>query len=259
MCLVLLCYDGWTNLTLVAGEVKNPHRNVPLALVGGTVAIILLYVLINVAYFYVLTPTDIANVAKDSSVAREVAIKFMGPMAVSVIAAALMASSIGTLHTSILTGARVPYAMALDGLFWERLSRLSPKTRVPIGALIVQVVWACILALSGSFDTLTDYVIFGSWIFYGLTTASVFVFRRKYPDVPRPYKAWGYPVVPVLFLLATGALLVNTLKTATTQALIGIGLIALGLPVYYYLVRRNRKNPEHVPEPESPFGYSEHE
>jgi APA family basic amino acid/polyamine antiporter len=252
-------YDGWNNLTLVAGEVKNPHRNVPLALVGGTVAIILLYVLINVAYFYVLTPTDIANVAKDSSVAREVAVKFMGPIAVSVIAAALMASSIGTLHTSILTGARVPYAMARDGLFWERLSRLSPKTRVPIGALIVQGFWACLLALSGSFDTLTDYVIFGSWIFYGLTTASVFVFRRKYPDVPRPYKAWGYPVVPVLFLLATGALLVNTLKTATTQALIGIGLIALGLPVYYYLVRRNRKHPEHVPEPESPFGYSEHE
>lgn len=253
-------YDGWNNLTLVAGEVKNPHRNVPLALVGGTVVIILLYVLVNVAYFYVLTPTEIAAIDPDkSSVAREVAVRFMGPIAVSIMAAGLMASSIGTLHTSILTGARVPFAMARDGLFFERLARLSPKTRVPIGALIVQGFWACILALSGSFDTLTDYVVFGSWIFYGLTTASVFVFRRKYPDVPRPYRAWGYPVVPVLFLLATGALLVNTLKTATTQALIGIGLIALGLPVYYYLVSRNRKNPEHVPEPESPFGFSKHE
>jgi APA family basic amino acid/polyamine antiporter len=236
-------YDGWNNLTLVAGEVKNPHRNIPLALVGGTVAIILLYVLVNVAYFYVLTPTEIASVAKDSSVARDVAIRFMGPLAVSVIAAALMASSIGTLHTSILTGARVPYAMARDGMFFDRLARLSQGTHVPVGALIVQGFWACVLALSGSFDTLTDYVIFGSWIFYGLTTASVFVFRRKLPNAPRPYKAWGYPVVPALFLLVTGALLLNTLRTATTQALIGLGLIALGLPVYYYFMWRKRTRP----------------
>lgn len=236
-------YDGWNNLTLVAGEVKNPSRNIPLALVGGTVAIILLYVFVNIAYFYVLTPNEIASVAKDSSVARDVAVKFMGPLAVSLIAAGLMASSIGTLHTSILTGARVPYAMARDRMFFDRLARLSPRTHVPIGALILQGFWACILALSGSFDTLTDYVIFGSWIFYGLTTASVFVFRRTMPDAPRPYRAWGYPVVPALFLLVTALLLINTLRTATKQAVIGIILIALGLPVYYYFVHRNRKHP----------------
>ena len=243
-------YDGWNNLTLVAGEVKNPQRNIPLALIGGTIFIILLYVFINIAYFYVLTPTEVASVSANSSVAREVALRFGGPFVVSMIAAALLASSFGTLHTSILTGARVPYAMARDGLFFKNLSRLSARTRVPVGALVVQGIWAGILTLSGSFDTLTDYVIFGSWIFYGLTTASVFVFRRRMPDAVRPYRAWGYPVVPVLFLLVTAFLLINTLITTPVQALIGLLLIALGLPVYWYWFHRGMV---HVEE-KSPFG-----
>jgi APA family basic amino acid/polyamine antiporter len=233
-------YDGWNNLTLVAGEVKNPQRNIPLALVGGTAAIILLYVFVNVAYFYVLDPTAVASVSSKSSVAREVVVTFLGPLAVTLMAAGLMASSVGTLHTSILTGARVPYAMARDGLFFQGLGRLHPKTRVPVGALILQGVWACLLALSGSFDTLTDYVIFGSWIFYGLVTASVFIFRRRQPHAERPYRAWGYPIVPILFLLVTGFLLVNTLLTTPKQAAIGLVLIALGLPVYYFFFRHRR-------------------
>src|ERR1044071_5351699 len=241
-------YDGWNNLTLVAGEVKNPQRNIPLALIGGTCLIILLYVFVNIAYFYVLSPTEVAAVPKASSVAAEVARNFFGPVAVAFVLASLMASSIGTLHTSILTGARVPYAMSRDRLFFPRLAQLSPRTHVPIGALVVQGIWAGILTLSGSFDTLTDYVIFGSWIFYGLTTASVFIFRRKMPNAERPYRAWGYPVVPVLFLLVTGFLLFTTLlpdpaaglKGITPNALIGLGLIASGLPVYWYLSRRNR-------------------
>ncbi len=233
-------YDGWNNLTLIAGEVKNPQRNIPIALIGGTILIILLYVFVNVAYFYVLDPTQIASVSKDSSVAREVAIRFLGAGAIVLMTAGLMASSIGTLHTSILTGARVPYAMARDGLMFQSLGRLSEGTRVPVGALIVQGIWACLLAVSGSFDTLTDYVIFGSWIFYALVTASVFVFRRKFPDAERPYKAFGYPIVPILFLLVAGWLLVNTIWTSPKQSFIGIFLIALGLPVYYYLTRINR-------------------
>ncbi|HKS27364.1 MAG TPA: amino acid permease [Pyrinomonadaceae bacterium] len=233
-------YDGWNNLTLVAGEVKNPQRNIPLALIGGMLLIITLYVFINLAYFYAMTPTQIANVPKSSSVAAEVARTFLGPVAVSLIAAALLSSSVGTLHTSVLTGARVPYAMSRDRLFFQNLSRLSPRTHVPIGALVLQGIWAGILTLSGSFDTLTDYVIFGSWIFYGLTTASVFIFRRRMPDAERPYRAWGYPVVPVLFLLVTAWLLYNTLRTNPTQAGIGLGLIALGLPVYWYWSRVNR-------------------
>jgi basic amino acid/polyamine antiporter, APA family len=233
-------YDGWNNLTLVAGEVKNPQKNIPLALIGGTILIILLYVFINFAYFYVLDPTQIASVSKDSSVAREVVIRFAGAGLLVLLTAGLMASSLGTLHTSVLTGARVPYAMAKDGLMFQSLGRLSAGTRVPIGALLVQGVWACILAMSGSFDTLTDYVVFGSWIFYALVTASVFVFRRKYPNAERPYKAFGYPVVPILFLLVAGWLLINTIWTSPKQSFIGIFLIALGLPVYYYLTTLNR-------------------
>ena len=236
-------YDGWNNLTLVAGEVQNPQRNIPLALIGGTILIILLYVFINLAYFYVLDPTQIASVSQDSSVAREVAARFLGAGAIIFMTAGLMASSIGTLHTSVLTGARVPYAMAQDGLMFQSLGKLS-ATRVPVGALIVQGIWACLLALSGSFDTLTDYVVFGSWIFYAFVTASIFVFRRKYPDAERPYKAFGYPVVPILFLLVAGWLLATTLWTNPVQSFTGIFLILLGLPVYYYLVSGNRGNLE---------------
>jgi basic amino acid/polyamine antiporter, APA family len=128
--------------------------------------------------------------------------------------------------------------MAADGLLPRPLARLTPRTRVPIWSIAVQGAWASVLALSGSFDLLTDYVIFGSWIFYALATAAVFVLRRKMPDAPRPYRAWGYPVVPVLFLLVAGFLLVNTLMTTPGRALAGLGLIALGLPVYAYYARR---------------------
>ncbi|HYN84356.1 MAG TPA: amino acid permease [Pyrinomonadaceae bacterium] len=240
-------YDGWNNLTLVAGEVKNPQRNVPLALIGGTLVIIALYVFVNVAYFYALTPTEVASVPASSSVAARVTESFMSSYGeaayrtvAGLIAAALMASSVGTLHTSILTGARVPYAMARDGLFFQNLARLSARTRVPVGALIVQGVWASILALSGSFDTLTDYVIFGSWIFYGLVTASIFIFRRRMPHAERPYRALGYPVVPALFLLVTGFLLVMTLITSPLQAVTGLVLIGIGFPVYYFFFRHRR-------------------
>ncbi len=236
----LWAYDGWNNLTLVAGEVRHPQRNIPLALIGGMIVVGTLYIFANIAYFYVLTPAEVASVPAASSVATEVARRFLGPVALSLITAALLASTFGTLHTSILTGARVPYAMSRDRLFFQSLARLSPRTRVPIGALIVQALWASVLALSGSYDALTDYVIFGSWIFYGLTTASVFIFRRRLPDAERPYRAWGYPLVPVLFLLVTGFLLINTLLTSPRRSLIGLGLIALGLPVYWYWSRYNR-------------------
>ncbi len=241
-------YDGWNNLSLVAGEIKKPGKNIPLALIGGTIVIIILYVFVHFAYFYVLDPTTIASVSKDSSVAKEVVSRFFGGdlksfgvgVAVSLFTVGLMLSSIGTLHTSILTGARVPYAMAKDGLMFESIGRLSEGTRVPVYALIFQGVWAALLAISGSFDTLTDYVIFGSWIFYALVTSSVFVFRKKFPNAERPYKAFGYPVVPILFLLVAGWLLINTMITTPKQSFAGIFLILLGLPVYYYLTSRNK-------------------
>jgi APA family basic amino acid/polyamine antiporter len=240
-------YDGWNNLTFVAGEVKDPHRNIPLAIIGSTILIILLYVFVHIGYFYVLDPTSIASVANTSSVAKVVVSAFFGGdpaslatgIAVAFFTVGLMLSSLGTLHTSILSGSRVPFAMANDGLMFKQMGRLSIN-RVPVTALVVQGFWACLLALSGSFDTLTDYVIFGSWIFYALVTTSLFVFRQKYPNLDRPYRAWGYPVVPVIFLLVAGWLLINTMWTSPKQSFTGIFLIILGLPVYYYLT--NRKN-----------------
>ncbi|MEP7076932.1 MAG: amino acid permease, partial [Acidobacteriota bacterium] len=244
-------YDGWNNLTFVAGEVKDPNRNIPLAIIGSTILVIVLYVIAHIGYFYVLDPTTIASVSKNSSVGKTVVSLFFGGgiqtfatgICVALFTFGLMLSSLGTLHTSILAGARVPYAMAQDGLMFRTLGKLS-VTGVPVKSLIVQGIWACILALSGSFDTLTDYVIFGSWIFYALVTSSIFVFRIKHPDLARPYKAWGYPVIPILFLLVAGWLLITTLMSTPTQSFIGIFLIILGLPVYYYLTRSKAKSPE---------------
>jgi basic amino acid/polyamine antiporter, APA family len=238
-------YDGWDNLSFVAGEVKDPHRNVPIAIIGSVLLIIFLYVAIHVSYFYVFDPSTVASVSKDSSVAMAVVSKFFGGdilslatgVAIALFSVGLMLSSLGTLHTSILSASRIPYAMAKDGLMFKPFERLSVNA-VPINGVLFQGVWASILALSGSFDTLTDYVVFGSWIFYALITSSIFVFRRKYPDADRPYRAWGYPIVPIVFLLVAGWLLLNTIMTAPQQSLIGIGLIILGLPIYYYLTNR---------------------
>ena len=235
----LWAYDGWSNVTIVAGEVKRPQRNLPLALIGGILIVAALYLFANFAYLYVLSPAEVAGVAKASSVATEVARKFLGPAAVGAIAMAMMVSTLGSLHTGTLSGARISYAMAKDGLFFRPLARLSERTRVPVNALILQCVWSCVLALSGSFDTLTDYVIFAAWIFYALNTASVFIFRRRMPHAERPYRTLGYPVLPVVFLLGAAWLIYNTLVATPKQALIGLGIIALGLPIYFYWARKN--------------------
>ena len=245
-------YDGWDNLSFVAGEVKDPSRNVPIAIIGSVLLIILLYTGVHFAYYYVLDPTAVASVSKDSSVAMVVVSKFFGGdhlvnvatgAAVAIFTIGLMLSSLGTLHTSILSASRIPYAMAKDGLMFKPFEKLSVNS-IPINGVLFQGVWASILALSGSFDALTDYVVFGSWIFYALITSSIFIFRKKYPNAERPYKAWGYPVVPVLFLLVSGWLLVNTMMTSPERSFIGIGLIILGLPVYYYLVNRGGSLPD---------------
>ena len=234
----LWAYDGWNNVAPLSGEVRDPQRTLPRAFLYGTVGVGVLYVFANLAYYYVLTPTEIASVPASSSVATEVASRFMGAGAVTLMAAALMLSSFGSLHTSVLASARFPYAMARDGLFFKSLSAISPRTRVPVRALVAQGFWAGVLALSGSYDTLTDYAIFALWIFYGLAAGAVFVFRRKFPDEERPYRAWGYPIVPALFLLATAWLIINTIITTPVQSLVGLGIIALGIPVYSYFSRR---------------------
>jgi len=231
-------YDGWANVAPLAGEVRDPATNLPRAFVRGTLVVSVLYVFANLAYFFVLTPMEIANVSPASSVATEVASRFVGPTAITLMAAALMMSSFGSLHTSVLATARIAYAMARDRLFFPWLGRISSRTRVPVAALVAQGVWACVLALSGSFDTLTDYAVFAFAIFYGLSAASVFVLRRTRPAATRPYRTWGYPVVPAVFLLGIVWLVVNTAVTAPVQSAIGIGLMLLGLPVYGYFARR---------------------
>lgn len=258
-------YDGWNNLTFVAGEVKNPNRNIPLAIIGSTILVIVLYVIANVAYFYVLDPTTIASVSKNSSVAKVVVSMFFGGNVASIATGAaiafftvgLMLSSLGTLHTSLMSGARVPYAMAKDGLFFSTFAKLSVNS-VPVSSVLLTGGIAIILAMSGSFDILTDYVVFGSWVFYALVTSSIFLYRRKYPELARPYKAWGYPVVPVIFLFVAGWLLYTTFSNdlplmteglasisagdvgaglksiGKTSSFAGSLLILLGLPVFYY-------------------------
>ncbi len=234
----LWAYDGWNNVSYVAGEVKHPERNLPLALIGSMFIVMSLYVLVNVSYYYVLTPTQVASVSTGSSVAAEATMRVLGPLAVSLIAAVMLLSSWGSLQTSILGTARIPFAMARDGLFFESLARVSRKNHVPLISLVVQAVWAGVLVLSGSFDQLTDFAIFAFWLFYGMVTASVFVFRHRQPDTPRPYRTWGYPVVPAIFVLVTIYLILFTIKNAPVQSFIGLTIIAAGLPVYWYFARK---------------------
>ena len=233
----LWAYNGWNEMTFVSGEVKNPRRNIPLALFIGMLICMALYVFVNTTYFYVLTPTEVANVPATSSVAGVVVESFLGDIAVSLIAAAMMISTLGALHTSTMANSRIPFAMAHDGLFPKQLARVSERTHVPVRALLVQGVWASVLALSGSYDTLTDYVIFVNWMFFGLVIVSVFFVRRRLLQEDGAYRAWGYPIVPLLFLATTAWLLVSTLITSPVRSLIGLALVALGLPVYSYLTR----------------------
>jgi len=234
----LWAYDGWNNVAPLAGEIRDPQRNLPRAFVGGMLVVAFLYLFVNLAYFYVLTPGQVESVSTSSSVATEVLRRFLGPAAVSLTAVALMISSFGSLHASVLANSRVPFAMARDGLFFRGLAQLSARTNVPARAILAQAAWASVLAVSGSYDTLTDSVIFVSWLFYGLSTASLFVFRRTMPDAPRPYRALGYPVIPVVFVLVTVALLVNTFIAAPRQALQGVAVLIAGLPLYWYWARR---------------------
>jgi APA family basic amino acid/polyamine antiporter len=234
----LWAYDGWNNVAPLAGEIRDPQRNLPRAFVGGMLVVAFLYVFVNLAYFYVLTPEQVAGVSAGSSVATEVLRRFLGPAAVSLTAVALMISSFGSLHASVLANSRVPFAMARDGLFFRGLAHLSAGANVPARAILAQAVWASVLAISGSYDSLTDSVIFVSWLFYGLSTASLFVFRRTMPDAPRPYRALGYPVIPAVFVLVTVALLVNTFIAAPRQAIEGVAVLIAGLPLYWYWSRR---------------------
>lgn len=236
----LWAYDGWNNITFLAGEVKNPARNLPLALIGGGFLVMGLYLFVNVNYYHVLTPTEVADVSGSSSVAAEVVRRLLGASAATLMAAAMMTSSFGALHASLLATARVPYALAKDGLAPRSLSHVSAHTHVPIRALLMQGTLGClvVLAFSAAYDTITDYAVFALTLFYILVAGSVFIFRRRLPDAERSYRVWGYPIVPIVFIVVCSWLIFQTIHDSPRKSAIGLALILLGLPVYYFLGRR---------------------
>jgi basic amino acid/polyamine antiporter, APA family len=230
-------YDGWNNMPMAAGEVKDPGRNIPRALFGGMVIVIAIYCSANLAYFYALPVEEVASsnstLHRDAlPVASKAAMTFLGEYGGKLVAIAFVVSALGALNGSILSNARVPFAMARDGYLAARLAELHPRTLVPVRVIVVQAVWSSLLAVSGSYDQLTDCLIFASWIFYGLTASAVFVLRRRRPDAPRPYRTLGYPLVPALFVLVAGWLVVNTALERPVESVTGIVLILVGLPVY---------------------------
>ena len=230
-------------MPMAAGEVREPGRNIPLALIAGMIIVMVIYCLMNLSYFYALPFGEVVNANSTQyrnalPVAAKAAQTFLGEYGGKLISIAFVISAFGALNGSILSNARVPFAMAKDGLFFPQMARLSANTRVPIFSLVVQALWACVLALSGTFDQLTDCLLFASWIFYGLVTSSVFVLRRKMPDAPRPYKTFGYPLIPIVFVLVACWLIINTLFTKPVESIFGLVLIAIGWPIYLYYRKR---------------------
>jgi APA family basic amino acid/polyamine antiporter len=231
MVAALWAYDGWIEITYVAGEVKNPQRNLPLSVIYSTLVVIALYVLMSLGCVYVLS---VAKMSQSQLVTSDVAAAIMGPVGVALVTIAILISTLGSNNGIVFTSARIPYAMAKEGLFFKSMAEVNAKFRTPLVALIIQGVWACTLTLSGTYDQLYTYVVFASWLFYAMSCGAVIILRRKAPQMARPYKTWGYPVVPVVFILFAVWLMANTIIEAPRDAAIGAGIIALGLPLYYY-------------------------
>jgi APA family basic amino acid/polyamine antiporter len=243
MLAALWAYEGWNQMPMVAAEVQRPERNIPRALVFGSVLIVLLYMLANAAYVWVLPFEEV--VTSNSTeyrtalpVAAKAAKTFMGPVGTQLVSVIFLVSSVGALNGAILLCSRVPYAMARDGLFFSKLSSVNHSTRVPVLSIVVQAVWASILALSGTYDQLTDYVVFASWLFYVLVTTAVFVLRRKLPEA-RSYKTPLYPYTPIAFIIVASWLVLNTLMARPVESIVGLVLIASGIPLYLFF-RRGR-------------------
>jgi len=227
----LWAYDGWNNVSMVASEVRDPQRNLPRALIWGTCAVIAIYLFANAAYFHVLTGQE---VGASQRVAAEMMRRVLGDWGAAGVSVAAMISIFAALNGSILTGSRVPYAAARDGLFFKAIARVDHRYHTPAVSILSLSAWAALLVLSGRYEQLFTYVIFASWILYGMTAASVIVLRHKRPDLPRPYRTLGYPWVPGTFVLVALALIISTLLDSPRESFMGIGLIVLGLPFYFY-------------------------
>jgi len=235
MVAVLWSYDGWIEITYVAGEVKNPQRTLPRALAAGTGIVIVVYLLIASAVMYVLPMQD---VAQSSIVLSDVAVKTMGTGGAIFISIAVIISTFGTNNGFIFTCPRIYYAMAKEGLFFSWLGTLHPKYETPIASLIVQGILASLLILSGTYDQLTTYVVFASFLFYGMSAGAVILLRRRLPDFPRSYKTWGYPFTPIIFIIFSLYLVISTIIENPRDALIGAGIILAGIPAYLYWKKR---------------------
>ncbi|MBM3294483.1 MAG: amino acid permease [Candidatus Aminicenantes bacterium] len=245
-------YDAWINMTFLSGEIKNVQRNLPRAMAMTVLIVIAVYVLINLAYIYVIpVPKMAAKYSESYLVAVDVAESFLGRWGAAAIALAIMISTFGAVNSIAMTSARVYFAMAREKLFFRKLGRVHPRFRTPATALAVQGIWASLLVFSGTFDQLTDMLIFVSWVFYALAALSVFTLRRRMPDAPRPYKVWGYPATPILFILFASVYIVFTLYTdimnfrsgqaPIINSLMGLIWVALGVPGYIYWRRKSRR------------------
>ena len=251
----LWAYDGWNNLNMVAGEIRRPERSIPIALVAGVGVVAALYMLLNAAVQFVMPADAVAASGGPAADAVRIA---LGVAAASVFTAAMAFQMLATLNGAILTGARVPFAAAHDGYFVHALARVHPRYRTPSASLVFQAVLSILLILMiGKFQQLFSITLFAEWLFYMLTTSTVFIFRRREPDTPRPYRTWGYPVVPVLFILASATLLcytfVDNLKfpafpshsswlqpPVNSLSSLGALVILAGIPVFYVFKRRSQ-------------------
>jgi APA family basic amino acid/polyamine antiporter len=226
----LLAYDGWIQVTYVAGEIKNPSRNILLALAGGVGACIVVYLLANLAYMHVLS---IPEIAASEHVGATAAERTLGSAGGRLVAVVILLSIIGTLNGCFLTSPRVYFAQARDGLFFAKFTEVHPRFRTPSFAIVAQAGWSIVLLLSGTYETLIDYAMMALWVFYALMVLGVILLRRSQPDLVRPYKMWGYPVTPVFFVAVATYFIVNTAVSRPGPSLAALGLIATGVPVYF--------------------------
>jgi APA family basic amino acid/polyamine antiporter len=245
----LFSYGGWQNLNFVGGEVKNPGRTMPLAILTGVGMVVAVYVLANVAYVRALPLPAIAGSSKLASDAMQA---MVGPWGSRFIAAAIVISTFGITNVFILTGARVYQVMARSRMFLPAVGKTHPRFGTPAAAIVLQSVWASGLLLTNGYGRLLQYVTFGDWIFFGLTALALIVLRRKMPGAPRPYRAWGYPFVPALFFLVSAAVVINVCVSAPLKSLAGTAIILAGLPLYAWS-RRTKA----IPPPDLPYGGGE--
>ncbi|MGQ0535470.1 MAG: APC family permease [Methanobacteriota archaeon] len=230
-------YDGWYNATQVAEEIRNPRRNVPLAMIGGVLGVMAIYVVVNLAYLHVLGARGVAGVAEDDFVGGAVAEAIGGETGRRLLTAAVLVSTFGTVNAVILTGARIYFAMARDGVFPEAVAGVHPRFATPHRSLVLQAVWGSVLVLSGTFEQLVTYEIFLTFVFVVFTTVGFFHLRRRDPHRPRPYRVPLYPWVPIAFLVFAGLFLANAVLRRPFEAGVGILLTLAGLPLYWWFGR----------------------